>query len=219
MVLLARAAGGPARLVTGYRIAEWNPFGAYAVVREKHAHAWAEMYVEELGWFSVDPSPLQSDGREIFAMTPWPEGLWDWALFSLQRRGLETLVVILILGLAAVQVARILRRERSPSRSPRPEFASPPPWLKDFLIALGRRGVTRARSESLESLARRLRVCAREAGSDQHDLNEAALLLRRYSALRYGHEGDEAVMREDFQRWMEESPAVGPGPRPRAPSP
>ena len=219
VVLLARAAGVPARLVTGYRIAEWNPFGAYAVVREKHAHAWAEMYVEELGWFSVDPSPLQSDGREIFAMTPWPEGLWDWALFSLQRRGLETLVVILILGLAAVQVARILRRERSPSRSPRPEFASPPPWLKDFLIALGRRGVTRARSESLESLARRLRVCARVAGSDQHDLNEAALLLRRYSALRYGQEGDEAVMREDFQRWMEEYPAAARDLFPRAPSP
>ena len=218
-VLLARAVGVPARLVTGYRIAEWNPFGSYAVVREKHAHAWAEMYVEESGWFSVDPSPLQSDGRETFAMTPWPQGLLDWALFSLQRRGLETLVVILILGLAAVQVGRIVSRKRSPSTSLRTEFASPPPWLKDFLVALGRRGVTRAPSEPLESLARRLRVCAGEGGLNHHDLNEAALLLRRYSALRYGQEGDEAIMREDFQRWMEEYPAAERDLRLREPSP
>ena len=39
---LLRAEGIPARLVTGYRIAERNPFGDYAIVRERHAHAWTE---------------------------------------------------------------------------------------------------------------------------------------------------------------------------------
>ena len=207
LVLLARAAGVPARLVTGYRVAEWNPFGSYAVVREKHAHAWAEIYLQKSGWFSVDPSPLQSDGSETVAMTPWPEGIWDWALFGLQRRGLETLVIILILGLAAVQIGRLLRRKSSPTAPHSPDFASPPPWLKDFLVMLERRGVTRASSESLESLARRLRVRSEDSCSIDHDFNEAALLLRRYSALRYGDEGDEAVMREDFQRWTEDHQA------------
>ncbi|MDG2050492.1 MAG: transglutaminase domain-containing protein [Myxococcota bacterium] len=203
LVLLSRVAGVPARLVTGYRVAEWNPFGSYAVVREKHAHAWAEIYLEDPGWVSVDPSPLRSGAREMAALTPWVEGLWDWILFGLQRRGLETLLIILIAGLAAVQVVRLLRRRTAPKASRSPDFAVPPPWLSDFLETLARRGLSRGPSESLESFARRLRRCSDSAAPLHLNLVEAALLLRRYSALRYGGEGNEAMIRQDFQRWLE----------------
>ncbi|MGE0485156.1 MAG: DUF3488 and DUF4129 domain-containing transglutaminase family protein [Gammaproteobacteria bacterium] len=55
-VVLMRAAGIPARIVTGYQGGEYNDLGDYFVVRQRDAHAWAEIYDEELGWTRVDPT-------------------------------------------------------------------------------------------------------------------------------------------------------------------
>src|SRR4029077_17000911 len=41
-VVLARAAGIPARVVTGYQGGELNPTGGYLIVRQSDAHAWPE---------------------------------------------------------------------------------------------------------------------------------------------------------------------------------
>jgi transglutaminase-like putative cysteine protease len=56
-VLLLRAAGVPARYVTGFRGGEWNPIGGYVAVRGDRAHAWAEAFVEGSGWTRVDATP------------------------------------------------------------------------------------------------------------------------------------------------------------------
>src|SRR5262249_36528875 len=48
-VTLMRAAGLPARVVTGYLGGEWNPIGHYLVVRQSDAHAWAEVWLEGRG--------------------------------------------------------------------------------------------------------------------------------------------------------------------------
>lgn len=57
-VLLAREAGHPARLVTGFYGGEWNESDSYLVVRMKHAHAWCEIFDRERGrWVRVDPTP------------------------------------------------------------------------------------------------------------------------------------------------------------------
>jgi hypothetical protein len=56
-VLLLRAAGVPARYVTGFRGGEWNPVGGYVAVRGERAHAWAEAYVDGSGWTRVDATP------------------------------------------------------------------------------------------------------------------------------------------------------------------
>src|SRR6202044_1575602 len=47
---LMRAAGVPARVVTGYLGGEWNPIGGYFVVRQSDAHAWAEVWLGGRGW-------------------------------------------------------------------------------------------------------------------------------------------------------------------------
>lgn len=58
LVLLARSAGYPARLVTGFSGGEWNEGESYLVVRMKHAHAWAEIYDRRAGlWRRADPTP------------------------------------------------------------------------------------------------------------------------------------------------------------------
>jgi protein-glutamine gamma-glutamyltransferase len=56
-VLLLRAAGVPARYVTGFRGGEWNPLGGYVAVRGERAHAWAEAFVPGAGWTRVDATP------------------------------------------------------------------------------------------------------------------------------------------------------------------
>ncbi|HEY6085261.1 MAG TPA: DUF3488 and transglutaminase-like domain-containing protein [Nitrospira sp.] len=57
MVIMLRAAGIPARLVTGFLATEWNEFGGYFTIRQRDAHAWVEVYFPQSGWISFDPTP------------------------------------------------------------------------------------------------------------------------------------------------------------------
>lgn len=61
--MLMRAAGVPARVVTGYLGGERNEFGDYLVVRASDAHAWTEVWIEERGWIRVDPTGAVSPAR------------------------------------------------------------------------------------------------------------------------------------------------------------
>jgi transglutaminase-like putative cysteine protease len=54
--VMARAAGIPARVVTGYQGGDYNPMGDYLVVRQSDAHAWSEVWFERRGWVRVDPT-------------------------------------------------------------------------------------------------------------------------------------------------------------------
>lgn len=62
-VYLMRAAGLPARIVTGYQGGELNPVGNYLIVRQSDAHAWAEVWLEGKGWVRVDPTGAVSPSR------------------------------------------------------------------------------------------------------------------------------------------------------------
>jgi hypothetical protein len=53
---LMRAAGIPARVVVGYLGGERNPYADYLIVRQYHAHAWAEVFFEDKGWVRIDPT-------------------------------------------------------------------------------------------------------------------------------------------------------------------
>jgi transglutaminase-like putative cysteine protease len=55
-VVLMRAMGVPARVVTGYQGGELNPLDGYLTVRQSDAHAWAEIWVPAQGWRRVDPT-------------------------------------------------------------------------------------------------------------------------------------------------------------------
>jgi transglutaminase-like putative cysteine protease len=62
-VMLMRAAGIPAHVVTGYQGGDWNPIGGYYLVRQSHAHAWAEIWQEGSGWVRVDPTAVVAPAR------------------------------------------------------------------------------------------------------------------------------------------------------------
>lgn len=73
LVMMLRSQGIPARLVLGYKGGEYNALGDYWLVRQLHAHAWVEAYLEpedvpagalaegesmEGGaWLRLDPTP------------------------------------------------------------------------------------------------------------------------------------------------------------------
>ena len=62
-VVLMRAAGVPARVVTGYQGGETNPVDGFVVVRQSDAHAWAEVWLAGRGWVRVDPTAAVSPIR------------------------------------------------------------------------------------------------------------------------------------------------------------
>jgi hypothetical protein len=73
--LLARAAGIPARVVTGYLGGEMNPFSDRLVVRQSDAHAWSEVWLEGRGWTRVDPTAAVAPERiELSLGEALPEG-------------------------------------------------------------------------------------------------------------------------------------------------
>jgi len=62
-VVLMRALGVPARVVTGYQGAEHNQQDNYWIVRQSNAHAWAEVWSDAGGWMRVDPTSAVAPDR------------------------------------------------------------------------------------------------------------------------------------------------------------
>jgi len=62
-VSMMRAAGVPARVVTGYLGGEWNPIGHYFIVRQSDAHSWAEVWIDGKGWTRIDPTAVVEPER------------------------------------------------------------------------------------------------------------------------------------------------------------
>ncbi len=84
-VVVMRAMGVPARVVTGFQGAEYNPVDGQYVVRNSSAHAWAEIWSPDLGWQRVDPTAAVAPERverpttraRPFAGLPGPLGQFD----------------------------------------------------------------------------------------------------------------------------------------------
>ncbi len=75
-VVVMRAAGIPARIVTGYQGGRFNPVDNTWVVRQSDAHAWAEYWLPGAGWVradptaAVDPARIDRSGATLAAREP-----------------------------------------------------------------------------------------------------------------------------------------------------
>ncbi|MCB0961695.1 MAG: hypothetical protein KDA98_00025 [Acidimicrobiales bacterium] len=112
LVVLARTQGIPARLVTGYVPGDRDPVTGAWTVRERDAHAWAEVWFPEVGWVPFDPTadvPLAGEDGG-------PQTIAEW---------LADHLVLLALGAIAVALAagplRAAVRRRLAARADRPQ--------------------------------------------------------------------------------------------------
>ncbi|MBI5257253.1 MAG: DUF3488 domain-containing transglutaminase family protein [Burkholderiales bacterium] len=62
-VVMMRAMGVPARIVTGYQGAEAPDADGWMIVRQSHAHAWAEYWQAGKGWRRTDPTAAVAPER------------------------------------------------------------------------------------------------------------------------------------------------------------
>lgn len=77
-VFIMRAAGIPARVVTGYQGGEYNPYGDYYIIRQKDAHAWTEVWLEGEGWRRVDPTAAIHPSRVDDSLLNQTSSRDDW---------------------------------------------------------------------------------------------------------------------------------------------
>ncbi len=97
LTLMLRSQGIPARMVIGYKCDEWNAMGGFYQVRQLHAHAWVQAFLNysEIppqllhgqdywpwerygGWLSLDPTP---GGASTAQQDDWlapVTGAMDW---------------------------------------------------------------------------------------------------------------------------------------------
>ncbi|GAA4891951.1 DUF3488 and transglutaminase-like domain-containing protein [Ferrimonas pelagia] len=98
LVFVARQAGIPARLVTGYQGGELGPRGDFLSIYQYNAHAWSEVWLEGQGWVRIDPTAAvaperveqgaqaalaQQEGFMADARLPWLQfrnSPWLWQL-------------------------------------------------------------------------------------------------------------------------------------------
>ncbi|WP_114241187.1 DUF3488 and transglutaminase-like domain-containing protein [Dyella sp. C9] len=81
--VLMRAAGIPARVVTGYQGGYWSTLGNYLLLRQSDAHAWSEVWLAGSGWVRVDPTASvradhvdQGSAGSAAASSDWSPNQW-----------------------------------------------------------------------------------------------------------------------------------------------
>jgi transglutaminase-like putative cysteine protease len=132
LVVMLREVGVPARLATGFVPGETDVVSGRYTVRERDAHAWAEVFFPGVGWQGFDPTasvPLAGDAHR----TPT---LW-------QRIRDHALLIVIVLALVgvAVLVAPLLRERNATRRRTRRE----PTWSEGAWRELAAIGAERGR--------------------------------------------------------------------------
>jgi protein-glutamine gamma-glutamyltransferase len=181
----------------GYRGAdEVNPITGLGVVRDRHAHAWVEAWVEGR-WQSFDPTPvselvLRNRPSKWAHFTEALSLLWDRSVSFVASIGLfGTGVTAAVIAVVLIIVRQLTQRAaRKKTTGEVVEDSRPLPAFETLSTALESAGFVRVASEPLERFARRV-VSAGEPWSA--DVAEA---LERYAELRYGGVGEERAVVE-----------------------
>jgi transglutaminase-like putative cysteine protease len=108
LVVMARSIGVPARLVTGFVPGSRDALTGRFVVRERDAHAWAEIYFPGIGWQGFDPTasvPLAGEAKS--------SGSW---LGTARRNAVPLAIFAVLIAIAVAALPEMLaamRRRRA----------------------------------------------------------------------------------------------------------
>ncbi|SHO52619.1 transglutaminase-like domain-containing protein [Desulfopila aestuarii] len=193
--MLLRKLGIPSRYVTGFAVSEYSRLEHKYIVRERHAHAWAEAYVDG-NWLIVDTTPadwLTIDSRNRSTLE-WLQDILAYLRlkYSYFRINTEQNYRLLLSGLVIVLSVILLYRIYSRIRAEKVATAKqkvrrtfPPPVSPFNRIedALNKIGVPRKTKESFILWARRV--------NDVHpiDLGLIEKLFEKHRKLRFDPRG------------------------------
>jgi hypothetical protein len=118
--LLLRLAGVPARVVVGFATGVPQPGGRFNV-RDVDAHAWIEVYFQDIGWVAFNPTPAAAQATipdELDPLAPTPDTIGAGHDRQDGHRGSSWLVLGVVL--AALIVAGVWTIGRRACRGPVP---------------------------------------------------------------------------------------------------
>lgn len=199
LALLGRTMGVPTRVVGGYRVAERNPYTNEWMVREMNAHAWVEAWGDDHRWHTWDATPSDGLPQNQRHQTERWRGLREAVTYfaAAVQRWVLARTAWQMLGAAGVMLAvwLVYRRFQPPEGASvvglDPRDLPTPAWTA-LETALGSRGITRAKGETLERFAARVRESAL---LDADSRDGAGRAIEGYAAWRYGNVGDEESVR------------------------
>jgi transglutaminase-like putative cysteine protease len=212
MVVLARAAGLPARLVVGYHTGTYDEVNHRYVVTEADAHAWVEIFFPGYGWVEFEPTagvpPIRRPAdvppvmpTELEALSP--AGVERVVVTRLWWLGLPAVVVFLGLG---VIILFLVDSWRLRFLSPEATIAA----LYGRLYRHGQRLAVRTRAgetpfEYAASLAERMEELAEKgvwATVFAPLAREAHWLISLYVRICYGpHSADKVYQQQAIRAW------------------
>ena len=223
--VLMRAAGIPARIVTGYLGGYWNELGQYLLVRQSDAHAWSEVWLEGRGWVRIDPTAAVRPDRIMLgaavvagdALT-WTQRGWLAALrnnFDLVKRWWGQSVI----GFSAAKQRQLFVPWGIPDADTGLLIVGLAGTMAIFILAGLAWALWRRRDEEpatliLRQLERKLFRCGvvRQRGEGPADYLQRAIqclpaqisrlqpLMTHYLELRYAHPEPPAELLHAFRR-------------------
>jgi len=169
---LYRSLGIPARVGVGYSVPSANRAGGSALlIQAVHGHAWPEIYLQDLGWVIVDPTPSQTlvdmstdpqdslqqmladmlrDDAAFEAFLQDQGGNSRWSLETIMR----TIMTLIIALLAAAYAIRVYRAQIPAWAGKSQQYRL---QYRAALDALASFGMVRRHGESREAFARRVK--------------------------------------------------------------
>ena len=87
LTLAARSLGVPARVVNGYFGGDWNDVGGFLLIRQQHAHAWVEAWIDGR-WQRFDPTPAVRWQMSGVRFQDW-DRVWESVKLAWYRYVLE----------------------------------------------------------------------------------------------------------------------------------
>ncbi len=124
MVVLARSAGIPARVATGYATGTYNPKTKLFMVTMAEAHSWVEVYFPNIGWVPFEPTAsrpaIQRSSQLEPTVSSTPPAPFPSNTGSLANPGrivgFSLLVLVVLVGTALAGYDEIhLKRLQSPA--------------------------------------------------------------------------------------------------------
>lgn len=202
-VVLARAAGLPARFVTGFTSGNWDATGQLWVVTEANAHSWPEVYLPIVGWVPFEPTAARptlarvglARGIEFSSTSPLTAPPIPQNLLPFDDRWLWLLLPVALLATGGfVWLRRRARRQEDP-------------WLT--LLRWGRRqGRPPAAGETVLEYGAALAAAIQEGHQDALEERrivgrEVVQLSQEVSALHYAPAAQREGLRQRIlARWQ-----------------